>query len=375
MDILRRGNGVGILFFLSLSLDCYCDFIKFGPCLFGWNITCPDPHIKFYLFTRKNQYNPQEITPSENKILQSNFNRQFINKVIFHGYNGDMNLTQLLEMKDGYLKTGDFNVWMIDWSVVAAGPCYPVVVGNLNYVGTCVAQMLDIILNATLVPKDKAFHLIGFSMGAHVAAYTANHLRPYKLPRITGLDPALPLFTTSNKDAKLDKTDANFVDVLHTDALIEGKAERCGHIDFYMNGGMEQPGCWNGNILDCFQCNHVRAPAYFAESITSKVGFWGWPCKGFWHYIVKKCKPQTPTTLMGENVDYNSTGYYIVHTAAKSPYAIGRNYIVLTENQLLVRRLSSSNDVEIITYPKNKYIENLKNNSYFPEFENESGKT
>lgn len=86
----------------------------------------------------------------------------------------------------GYLKTGDFNVWMIDWSVVAAGPCYPVVVGNLNYVGTCVAQMLDIILNATLVPKDKAFHLIGFSMGAHVAAYTANHLRPYKLPRITG---------------------------------------------------------------------------------------------------------------------------------------------------------------------------------------------
>lgn len=75
------------------------------------------------------------------------------------------------------------------------------------------------------------------------------------------------------------------------------------------------------------------------------------------------------------NLCFSSTGYYIVHTAAKSPYAIGRNYIVLTENQLLVRRLSSSNDVEIITYPKNKYIENLKNNSYFPEFENESGKT
>lgn len=62
--------------------------------------------LHFYeIFFRKNQYNPQEITPSENKILQSNFNRQFINKVIFHGYNGDMNLTQLLEMKDGMIPT------------------------------------------------------------------------------------------------------------------------------------------------------------------------------------------------------------------------------------------------------------------------------
>lgn len=56
-----------------------------------------------------------------------------------------------------------------------------------------------------------------------------------------GLDPALPLFTTTNKDRKLDRTDAEFVDVLHTDALVEGKVERCGHIDFYMNGGLEQP--------------------------------------------------------------------------------------------------------------------------------------
>lgn len=84
------------------------------------------------------------------------------------------------------MKTGDFNVLMIDWSVVAAGPCYPVVVANLNYVGTCAAQMLNSVLSVTKVAKDKAFHLIGFSMGAHVAAFTANHLRPYKLPRITG---------------------------------------------------------------------------------------------------------------------------------------------------------------------------------------------
>ena len=76
---------------------------------------------------------------------------------------------------------------MIDWSAVAAGPCYPVVVASLNYVGTCVAQFVQKVLNVTMAPAQKLFHVIGFSMGAHVAAYTANHLRPYKLPRITGI--------------------------------------------------------------------------------------------------------------------------------------------------------------------------------------------
>lgn len=59
----------------------------------------------------------------------------------------------------------------------------------------------------------------------------------------------MPLFTTPLKDSKLDETDAEFVDVLHTDALKEGKVETCGHVDFYVNGGIEQPGCKSGNIL------------------------------------------------------------------------------------------------------------------------------
>lgn len=58
-----------------------------------------------------------------------------------------------------------------------------------------------------------------------------------------GLDPALPLFVTTNLDEKLDKTDAIFVDVLHTNALEKGKLEDCGHADFFANSGIVQPGC------------------------------------------------------------------------------------------------------------------------------------
>ena len=77
---------------------------------------------------------------------------------------------------------------MVDWEVLAAGQ-YPVVVTNLNHVGTCVAEFIRYLQNVTSTSFQESLHVIGHSLGAHVAAYTANHLKPYKLPRITGSIP------------------------------------------------------------------------------------------------------------------------------------------------------------------------------------------
>lgn len=54
----------------------------------------------------------------------------------------------------------------------------------------------------------------------------------------TALDPALPLFITAATNEKLDPTDADFVDVYHSNAFVQGQIERCGTVDFYMNGGI-----------------------------------------------------------------------------------------------------------------------------------------
>ena len=67
------------------------------------------------------------------------------------------------------------------------------------------------------------------------------------------LDPAMPLFVTADLDNKLDSTDAEFVDVFHTNALVQGKIEQCGHVDYYFNGGVYQPGCHTSNIFQCSQ--------------------------------------------------------------------------------------------------------------------------
>lgn len=113
---------------------------------------------------------------------------------------------------------------------------------NVRHCGRCVADLVRRILES----GTDDIHVLGFSLGAHVPNYVALNVRPFVLPRISGLDPAMPLFITAGRDQKLDATDARFVDVIHTNALIQGKIERCGHVDFYMNGGIIQPGCSRG---------------------------------------------------------------------------------------------------------------------------------
>jgi hypothetical protein len=68
---------------------------------------------------------------------------------------------------------------------------------------------------------------------------------------LSGLDPAEPHFSKTDPIVRLDPTDADFVDVIHTDAgpFLSGGLgifQPVGHVDFYPNGGIEQPGCRGG---------------------------------------------------------------------------------------------------------------------------------
>ena len=61
-----------------------------------------------------------------------------------------------------------------------------------------------------------------------------------------GLDPAFPCFEKAGADQILEISDAEFVDIIHTNAgfLIEkrlGFPFSLGHADFWPNGGSIQP--------------------------------------------------------------------------------------------------------------------------------------
>ncbi|XP_078049734.1 uncharacterized protein LOC144476529 [Augochlora pura] len=297
-----------------------------GPCLVNTNQTCPDEEVTFFLYTRRNVKDGQQILvdATDSNLPETNFVPSNPTKILIHGYDSDMQLSYLVDVRMQYLKSYDYNVISVDWHRLANAPCYPIVVRNVPHVGDCLAQLIDRLrdMGATDI------HAIGFSLGAHVPAFAANVLRPYRISRITGLDPAMPLFVTVDKDHKLDASDAEFVDVLHTNAFIQGKVEMSGHVDFYMNGGINQPGCWE--IGRPFECDHHRSVMYFAESINSKPGFWGWHCGGLVSYLLGMCPPRYPAILAGDKVGKTERGFILVRTNSHSPYALGN----FTVNQL-----------------------------------------
>ena len=65
-----------------------------------------------------------------------------------------------------------------------------------------------------------------------------------------GLDPARFAFEDAPPEARLHKSDARFVDVIHTDIGKWGLEQPVGHVDFYPNGGVSQAGCeWENEKL------------------------------------------------------------------------------------------------------------------------------
>ena len=67
---------------------------------------------------------------------------------------------------------------------------------------------------------NRDFHLIGHSIGAHIAGFagkTSTKGTGQMIQKISGLDPAGPCFFNEPSDLRLSKTDANFVDVVHSD--------------------------------------------------------------------------------------------------------------------------------------------------------------
>lgn len=89
--------------------------------------------------------------------------------------------------------------------------------------------------------------ILGHSLGAHTCGLASNVISN-QMARISGLDPAGPFFEGKDVVVRLDKNDAKFVDIIHSNTEVAlgvglGSSESSGHVDFYVNGGKSQPGC------------------------------------------------------------------------------------------------------------------------------------
>lgn len=72
--------------------------------------------------------------------------------------------------------------------------------------------------------------MVGHSLGAHVAGCAAKRLNSSeKIDSIIGLDPADVGFKFEDKKKRLCDTDADYVQVIHTDIMKFGMPQPIGH--------------------------------------------------------------------------------------------------------------------------------------------------
>ncbi|CAB4064290.1 GABRA [Lepeophtheirus salmonis] len=239
---------------------------------------------KFILHTRDTRSHPQYINASNWSLDRSNFKASRPTKLIVHGFLDSAQVFWVKEMTDALLDYMDFNVIVVDWNA-GARAIYSQAAANTRLVGLEVASLIEYLITQRDC-KAKGFHLIGHSLGSHISGYAGEALiKKYsqKLGRISGLDPAEPLFQSMPEFVRLDPSDAEFVDAIHTDSksiimLGYGMMDPVGHVDFYPNGGVDQPGCALMDFHENFEnlddvgrhlvaCSHDRALQYYIESI------------------------------------------------------------------------------------------------------------
>ncbi|XP_076847508.1 lipoprotein lipase [Brachyhypopomus gauderio] len=175
------------------------------------------------------------------------------------------------------------NVVVVDW-LDRASHHYPTSAQNTRLVGMDVAKFINW-LESLGYPLEK-LHVLGYSLGAHVAGIAGN-LSGNKVNRITGLDPAGPTFEHADRPRRLSNDDAEFVDVLHTNTrgtpdLSIGIQRPVGHVDIYPNGGTFQPGCSLQNAMrmitthglhnvdQVVKCSHERSVHLFIDSLVNQ---------------------------------------------------------------------------------------------------------
>ncbi|KAI1306084.1 Pancreatic lipase-related protein 2 [Halotydeus destructor] len=168
---------------------------------------------------------------------------------------------------------------------------YGQAVVNTVVVGREIA-LWNLILTTKNITSKHQVHYIGLGLGAHVMhvaakwySYLADRKQAEigdsriisKIGRITGLDPSARDFQgygTATKLPYLNAQDAQFVDIIHTSAVTKngdnkdikdhrlGMSVASGHVDFYPNGGQQQPFC-----IGKPKCSHQRALHYFRTSL------------------------------------------------------------------------------------------------------------
>nr|XP_019597556.1 PREDICTED: lipase member I [Rhinolophus sinicus] len=248
------------------------------------------PKIEVFLimYTRNN-LNCGEPLFEQNNSLNVNFDTNKKTVWLVHGYRPTGSTPQWLQnFRRILLIQDDMNLIVVDWNHGATTLIYNRAIKNARKVAASLSQCIQMLLKHGASLDN--FHFIGMSLGAHISGFVGKRFHGH-LGRITGLDPAGPKFSGKPSNARLDYTDAKFVDVIHSDTNGLGIKEPVGHVDFYPNGGVEQPGCPKSIFsgIPFVKCDHQRAVYLFMATLETNCNFISFPCHSYDAYETGLC--------------------------------------------------------------------------------------
>lgn len=217
--------------------------------------------INFLMFKKGDETNPITL---DNDNLNAVLNISYFYKIIIHGWTHSGTEKWIRKMAAALHEIGDFNIIAVDWGQIAAKN-YVLAAVATRSVGNFVGDFI-LSLNTSL----ENVHVIGHSLGAQVSGFVGKRLGYRKLGRISGLDPAAPLFEYPIpfvSSWRLTASDAKFVDVMHVQLFWRGVVAPCGTIDFYVNNGGPQP--------DCSGKNTSKYSQYFVNCVELRGSIFG----------------------------------------------------------------------------------------------------
>ncbi|XP_032592024.1 lipase member H-A-like [Drosophila grimshawi] len=265
---------------------------------------------------------------SDSKNLVDKLDSTKTTVLYLHGFNENMNSESIQVIAEAYSERNDTNLIILDWAQLAGGDYALDAVVNVNRLGSHLATVLLEMFDQGL--DIEKLHIVGHSLGGQLAGNTGREILKQsngvkKIKRISALDPAFPLFyLNAGINKHLSKDDAEFVDVIHTDAGKSGAPFSTGTADFWPNGGRTlQPGCPKKMLPESIVCSHQRSWWFWAESVSDRFPekFNALAAKN-WR-LFKLNVTESGEAVMGHYCPTTARGNYYLQTNGETPFARG----------------------------------------------------
>ncbi|XP_043529865.1 inactive pancreatic lipase-related protein 1-like isoform X2 [Frieseomelitta varia] len=253
-------------------------------------------NVQFLLSSRRQPHRVQVVLGEQFGLEWTDFQIERRTIVIVHGFLSNGQQSWINEMEKAFLQWKDVNVVVIDWSAEGNTWNYYKAAVNTRVIGHQIARDVNLTM-------------------------------------------------------KLHKSDASFVDVIHTNGKLLsqiglGLPEPIGHVDFYPNGGRSQPGCDSSffehlpihlQVINKAVCSHGRSYVYLTESLVSEVEhnctFWAHHWDLSYRNLMQRvsgefCDKNTCTEMGINAINYPERGTFFVTTSNVPPFCINDTRII-----------------------------------------------